>query len=328
MARPPERTNPAVTRSDIVLEMAYEVIKDPRWAAKQVRISFREPGGHLPWQVCFFGSDSPDAIEEVGRGEVQIAICNPASPLALALRGTGPFTEPIPLRIITVIPSLDQFAFAVRGELGITSLAQIRDQRIPLRYLMRDRPDHATRLFVREVFRALGFSMEDIERWGGGLREQPGFPPDVGRVVRGEVDAIFDEAVENWVPQALDAGMRILPVDGTLAEELEAMGFRRAVLRREDYPKLPADVPTLDFSGWPVYTRADVPDDFVRACCLALEACKDRVPWQGGPSLPLERMCVDGPDTPLTVPLHPAAEAFWRERGYLSAAPTYSTSQR
>ena len=29
-------------------------------------------------------------------------------------------------------------------------------------------------------------------------------------------------------------------------------------------------------------------------------------------TLPLERMCKDGPDTPLAAPLHPAAEAFWR----------------
>ena len=33
--------------------------------------------------------------------------------------------------------------------------------------------------------------------------------------------------------------------------------------------------------------------------------------------LPVEKMCRDSPETPLDVPLHPAAERFWRERGYL-----------
>lgn len=317
MARDPNRASPILTRSQIVLEMAYEVIRDPSWAPKQTKISFREPGGHMPWEACFFGSDAPSAMDEVARGEVQVAIVNPAEPLALAARGKGPFKEPVPLRIITIIPSLDQFAFAVSDKLGISSLEELAERRLPLRYSMRDRPDHPTRLFVREVFGALGFSPEDVEEWGGGLTEQPGFPPDVGRVIRGEADAVFDEAVENWVPAALDAGLRVLPIDGALAEKLEAMGFRRAKLAKAEYPKLPADVPTLDFSGWPVYTRADVPDDFVRACCKALEACKDRVPWQGQGPLPLERMCIDAPDTPLTVPLHPAAEQFWRERGYI-----------
>ena len=33
--------------------------------------------------------------------------------------------------------------------------------------------------------------------------------------------------------------------------------------------------------------------------------------------LPVERMAREAPDTPQTVPLHPAAERFWRSRGYL-----------
>ncbi|MPZ13704.1 MAG: SDR family oxidoreductase, partial [Chloroflexi bacterium] len=179
VARTRDRPSPILTRSQIVLEMAYEVIRDPSWAHKQTRISFREPGGDKPWAACFFGSDAPAAIEEVARGDVQVAIVNPAEPLALAARGRGPVTEPVPLRIITIIPSADQMAFVVRAGLGIHSFEELRDRRIALRYSMRDRPDHATRLFVQEVFNALDFTMEDVMSWGGGLREQPGFPSDV-----------------------------------------------------------------------------------------------------------------------------------------------------
>ncbi len=50
----------------------------------------------------------------------------------------------------------------------------------------------------------------------------------------------------------------------------------------------------------------------------ALEARKDRIPWQGEGPLPLERMCRDTPETPLDIPLHPAAERFWHDRGYLT----------
>jgi TRAP-type uncharacterized transport system substrate-binding protein len=300
-----------------MLEMAYEVIRDQDWIPKQVKIDFREPGADKPWELSFFGSDGPSAIAQVARGEVHVAVVNPCQPLAVAMRGKGPFKEPIPLRTITVIPSEDTFAFAVSERLGISSLEELRDRRIPLRYSMRDRPDHGAYFMVREVFGALGFSPEDVTAWGGGLNPQSGFPPDVGRVVRGEVDAIFDETVQNWVPAALDAGMRIMPIEGALRSALVEMGLRPSTLRKADYPALPADVPTLDFSGWAVYTHADVPDPVVRACCAALEACRARVPWQGTGPLPLERMCVDGPGTPLMAPLHPAAEAYWRERGYI-----------
>jgi TRAP-type uncharacterized transport system substrate-binding protein len=96
------------------------------------------------------------------------------------------------------------------------------------------------------------------------------------------------------------------------------MGFRRGVIPKADYPKVPADVVSLDFSGWAVFTRADAPDDFITAFCRALEARKDRIPWQGEGSLPLERMCRNTADAPLVIPLHPAAERFWRDCGYLS----------
>ena len=99
--------------------------------------------------------------------------------------------------------------------------------------------------------------------------------------------------------------------------KLEEIGFRRGVIPKVDYHKLPADVVSLNFSGWAVFTRADAPDDFITAFCRALEARRDRIPWQGEGPLPLERMCRNTPDTPLVIPLHPAAERFWRDCGYL-----------
>ena len=75
---------------------------------------------------------------------------------------------------------------------------------------------------------------------------------------------------------------------------------------------------TLDFSGFMVYTHADVPDDLVRSVCAAIEARKDRIhPDKGDPPLRLDLMCRDTPEGPIGIPLHPAAERFWGEQGYL-----------
>ncbi len=83
------------------------------------------------------------------------------------------------------------------------------------------------------------------------------------------------------------------------------------------YPKLGKDLPTLDFSGFAVYTHADVPDEVITSICAALEARKERIGWQEPGPLPLERGCRDTADGPLVIPLHPAAEKFWRGQGYL-----------
>ena len=134
------------------------------------------------------------------------------------------------------------------------------------------------------------------------------------------MDAIFEEATNTWVNRAAGMGMRFLPVDGEQMTHLAAEGFRPAVLEASRYADLAEDVPTVDFSGWPIYTGAEAPESFVTAFCRALEARKDRIPWEssGVLPLPLERMCHDAPDAPLEVPLHPAAARVWEECGYLT----------
>jgi TRAP-type uncharacterized transport system substrate-binding protein len=310
---------PATTRSRLMLEVASELVGDVGWSQRQVRVSLREQGA-TGWPVTFCASDTPAAIDEVVGGRVHIGIVNPAEPLTLAYRGTGPYSDRMPVAAITTIPSEDQMAFAVTERSGIGSIEDIGERRIPLRMGMRAQRDHSSHWFVEQVFRAAGFSVEDVLSWGGEVKYLARIPQDrdrIGAVLRGEVDAIFDEAVNRWLYPALDAGMRLIALSEPLLSKLEALGFRRAAIRRLDYPRLQRDVPSLDFSGWPVFARNDAPDELITRFCQALEQRKHAVPWQGAGPLPLERMCHDGPDTPLDVPLHPAAERFWRQEGYL-----------
>ncbi|MGH7927215.1 MAG: TAXI family TRAP transporter solute-binding subunit [Candidatus Binatia bacterium] len=307
-------------RSRLVLEVASELVDQRSWAYRQARISLREQGAD-DWSVCLFGSDGPAAIDEVARGEVQVAIINPAGLLPLAVRGTAPFKAAIPLRAITVIPSPDQLAFAVAEKTGLQSLQEIRKRRYPLRISMRGQMDHSLHVVVGEVISAAGFSLADVVSWGGQVRYDPGLPNNpnrLGAAQRGEVDMIIDEAVRSWVDDAAGSRMRVLPLDEMILRPLEGLGFRRAIIPKARYPKLEADVPSLDFSGFTVYTHANVADNIVRSICAALEARKNVIAWQEPGPLPLERMCRDTADGPLSIPLHPAAERFWRERGYLS----------
>ena len=175
-------------------------------------------------------------------------------------------------------------------------------------------------LVVKEVLSAAGFSLDDIVEWGGEVRYDTGLarvPHRLGAVERGEIHAIFDEAVGIWVDRGLELGMRFLPLEELLLQRLEGLGFRRALLTKAQFPKLPGDVPALDFSGFTVFTHADTPDEVITAFCSALEARRDRIPLQREDSLPLEQMARDTPEAPLDVPLHPAAQRFWQERGYL-----------
>jgi len=313
------RTHPHTTRSRLMLEVASELVNRRDWPYLQARISLREQGSN-EWPVTLFASDSPAAIPEVASGKTQFAIINPSMILKLAALGSAPFKAPLPLRAVAVLPSLDQMVFAVTADTGLKSFADIRERRFPLKLSLRGQPDHSLHIITNHVLAAAGFTLEDIISWGGEVRYDRGMaygPNRIGAVPRGDIHAIFDEGASTWGNMALDLGMNFLALDENLLQRLETLGLRRGLIEKKNYPKLSAAVPTLDFSGWPIYTHADTPDALVADFCRALDASKDRIPWADDAPLPLAQMVRDTPEGHLEVPLHPAAEKFWRECGYL-----------
>lgn len=310
---------PPTIRSRFMLEIASDLVGRKDFNLRQTRLLLREQG-RPDRKLTLFASDAPSVIDEIVRGEVDVAIINPAAPLTMAVRGTGPFSEPLPLCAITVLPSDDYFLFAVASSTGLRTLDDVRERRYPLRISMRGQMDHSNQLLVSQVLALAGFSLDDIVSWGGSVRYDavpPAHPMRLDDVERGVLDALFDEAVSWWAPRALSLGMQFLRLGQPILDQLQAMGLRRRVVTRIDYPEIGEDFEAIDYSGWPVFTRADVSDDYIAAFCRALEARRDRIPWEGTGPLPLDRMVRNQRDTPLDVPLHPAAERYWRTHAYL-----------
>ncbi|MBM2802936.1 MAG: hypothetical protein HW419_829 [Deltaproteobacteria bacterium] len=313
------RTHPHTTRSRLMLEVASALVDRRDWNLLQARISLREQGSD-DWPLTLFGSDSPATIHEVAAGKVQFAMINPGMILKLAALGSPPFKEPLPLRIIAVLPALDQMVFAVKQQTGLQSLTDIRDRKFPLKLSLRGQPDHSLQVIINHVCAAAGFSLDDIAAWGGEVRYDAGMPYGdnrIGAVRRSEIDAIFDEGASAWGNMALSLGMTFLSLDETILRRLESVGLRRGLIEKKSFPKLAADVLTLDFSGWPIYTMDSTADTLVKDFCRALEASKALIPWAKDEPLPLAHMVQDSAEGHLEVPLHRAAEAFWREQGYL-----------
>lgn len=321
MERPPARLLPATIRSRVALEIAAELVAADDQPLRQAKVLLRDQATSGDWSLELFASSGIEGIEAVGRGEAALAMVNPANMLMLAYRGKGPFAAPLPVRTLTVIPSYDAYAFAIRPESGITSFEEIAAKRFPLRVGLRGQMGHSLHYILDDVFAATGLSAQKIFEWGGEMRRTGLLPYPAHRkfqaFLHGELNAIFDEAAFVWVNAALEAGMTILPLSEATMAKLEAIGYRRGYLRKADFPKLSADVLTIDYSGWPIFVHAELPDDLITKMCAALEKRKALIPWEGEGPLPLERMCVESDETPQLVPYHPAAERFWKERGYL-----------
>jgi hypothetical protein len=318
----PFKANAITTRSRVVLEIAAELVAMHDQPLRQAKVLLRAQGeGNPDWPLRLFGSSTNEGVEAVVTGESALAIINPAAALSIAYRGAPPYKAPQPVRTLAVIPSYDQYVFAVHPKTGLARFEEIAERRYPLNALLRDQRDHCLHFMLDHIAAAAGFSLRDLESWGGQARREGSLPyPDsakLRKLLTGEVDAIFDEAVYEWVGEATDAGMTILPLGETTIRKLEALGYRRGMIEKRQYPRLPHDVPTIDFSGWAIFVHAELPDTTVSQLCAALDARKHLIPWEGEGALPVERMCRDAPDTPLYVPLHPAAERYWRMRGYL-----------
>ncbi|HEV8021864.1 MAG TPA: TAXI family TRAP transporter solute-binding subunit [Candidatus Lustribacter sp.] len=314
------RVIPPTTRSLLVLEMAAELTAraPARAPVRQATATVDLGGGH---EIALFGSSTVAGIEAVATREVALAIVNPSAALTLAYRGTGPFEAPLPLRTLAVIPSRDQYVFAVNPRTGLRTFADIAVKRPALRIGVRGDRSHSLHFMLDDVMNAAGFSREDIVAWGGEFHYEGHAPdpesPKFRAFADGSLDAIFEEGADSWIGAAIDAGMTILSLSEPALVELERRGYRRADIPQTRYPHLAGDVHTVDFSGWPLFVHAEAPDDDVTRICAALAACVERIPWQEDGPLTLSRMCANAADAPYDVPLHPAAERSWRERGLL-----------
>lgn len=315
------RPETATIRSRLVLEIASALVSRRDQPLKQAKVLLRLPRGDKEWRLSLFGSSTTEGIEAVTRHEVDLAITNPAAALSLAVRGKGMFGAPCPVRPIAVIPSSDQCLFGVRADYEIRHIEEIGERRLPLSLSLRGEPDHYLHPMLDDILAACGFSLTDLESWGAAVRREGRLPyfsgPRFDAFRRREIDAIFDESVTNWCNAAPTAGMRILSLREDTVRKLEGIGYRRSIVRKADFPNLPDDVLTLDFSGWPIVVHQDADDALIAQICEALDTRAAEIPWQSPGPLPIARMCRDAPDTPQLVPMHPAAERYWRSKGYL-----------
>jgi TRAP-type uncharacterized transport system substrate-binding protein len=271
-----------------------------------------------------FAADGFRELQAVAQGKVTLAWINPSVAATMAFRGKGLFSKREPIRTIAVFPSYDVMAFAVHESTGITSLAQIAKERIPLRVstgtVSKEWLKYSPTMFtVAAVMKAAGFTFADLRRWGGKIQSvpRPSHPDRREALEKGTVNAVFDEGIKSWGQTAIDAGFRYLPVEGSVLKKLTVIGYRASVLPKSRFPKLSSDVPTVDFSGWPMVVNAAMPADVAYALCEAIEARSALMPTDNFKPLDMRQLCANDQEAPYDVPLHPGANRFYLEKGYL-----------
>jgi TRAP-type uncharacterized transport system substrate-binding protein len=270
---------------------------------------------YRPWLRMATGA--PHLAHAVCRGELEMSMVNPSGFLTQAYRGTGLFPKSLPVRVLAIYPSWDRFVYVVHPRTGLKSLAEIKEKRYPLKLSIREDKAHSTRVLVDQTLAAYGFTLPDLESWGGSLQVNggPGDKRRMDAIAAGAIDAIFDEGLVLWFEKALAAGFQPIPLDESVFAKLQAIGWRRVRIPARHYPHLEADHDCLDYGGWPLYTRASLPDEDAYKVCAAIAARKDEIFWEDS-FTGIGQLGQDTPATPRDVPLHPGAERWYKENGF------------
>jgi TRAP transporter TAXI family solute receptor len=260
---------------------------------------------------------------EVGTRRADIAYVNPSAMVTMAYRGTGYYKQKMPLRVLASFPSWDRIAIVVSKDLGVKSLHDVARGKIPLRVSTRfSGVNNGTHYTISTILSLYGFSFEKIKRWGGQVQEcpRPFAPERLKSIAKRSINAVFDEGISTvggWLDQALDNGYEVLSLEPDIVKQLERMGYTKAVLPKSRYPQFKEDVVSIDFSGWSLVTHRWLPDSVAYAAVATIDERQKVIPVDDDQPLDMRNLCRSTEKCPRQIPLHPGAEKYYKEKGYL-----------
>jgi uncharacterized protein len=271
-----------------------------------------------------------DGLLRLADRQTDIALINSHGVAAMALKGAGMFEKPIPLRAVAVIPEDDWCVFVVDAALGVRSFKDLREKKVPLKlatgYLD---GDSAIGFLALELLKRHGIDPEEFKSWGGQFMSGG---PNASRAEyeSGAADAWFQEAA---FPEVLAGTLKkrpaaVLSIDPEVARQMEEeLGVASITVPPGTYPGQDQPLIALDFSGFIVGVREDATEDLAyRLARIVVEKREelDRL-QQFGPirvvtafNVVAEPYAIDPANVAkTTVPLHPGAIRYYREKGLM-----------
>ena len=221
--------------------------------------------------------------------------------------GSGPFTN---LRLIAKLEDPFYYLVAIRKELGVTDIIRIKQKHLPVKIMGADAN-------MMTILKYYDITADSIKSWGGKL----GVP--VGDALKGDFDIVagflaspsMNPESSYWttLSQKFDLYFLELPDDllkqiaqqNVDAEFVEAhQNLLRGVNRR---------IKTLGRSGESIFARDDTPEQAAYDLAKAIDENHGALKW-------FIRVYTYDPKTVwqnFGVPLHPGAERYYKEVGYI-----------
>ena len=223
------------------------------------------------------------------------------------LAGKGPYHN---LRLIAKIEDPFYYLVAVKKESGIKDVASIKQQHFPVRIMGADGN-------MLTILKYYGITTDDIKAWGGkmGVSVEEALKGDFDIVAGFLASPALNPESSYWttLSQKFDLYFLELPEDllKLLAQQnvdAEFVEVHHSLLRGVD-----RRIKTLGRSGESVFARDDAPEQAVYDLAKAIDENHGALKW-------FIRVYTYDPKTVwqnFGVPLHPGAEKYYREVGYI-----------
>jgi TRAP transporter TAXI family solute receptor len=211
------------------------------------------------------------------------------------------------LRIFAVVDYPNYLLVAATKASGITDLAQLKGRKTPLRVVV----DHDRSM---EVLGYYGLTEESIKAAGGTVRDGA-HRSDFDLVIfGGTLSNAPEQNIWYEITQKYDLVFLQMPDDLIAKLEKDPDYARRAIplglMRGVD-----RNIPTVARRAYVVFGRSDAPDEFAYVVARALDEQQDLWMWAPIPLYynPRTAWKTSG------LPLHPGAERYYHEKGYMSS---------
>jgi TRAP transporter TAXI family solute receptor len=235
--------------------------------------------------------------------------------------GGGPFPN---LRLIAKIEDPTYLLVAVKADSGITDLKQVADKHMAVKILGGGSPGS------QPVLDYYGLTQDAVRSWGGSFTN-----PIIASVVGGaalDCDIIVSELgspANNpesafWTILSQKYDLRFLDLPDTLLDQMandKDLGMKRVVAKWGLLRGVDRAIPTVARSGHAIFARDDMPDAAAYDTAKAIDEHRDALAWYIRPYSYNSRTVWENQG----VPLHPGAERYYREVGYMPAAASSST---
>jgi TRAP transporter TAXI family solute receptor len=279
-----------------------------------------------PGSSISFKPNSPGGgVLAIANREADLTATASGAEIKLAIEGRAPFKAPLKGKFSFVMQLFDN-AFvhllmtkAWADANGIRSWADIAAKKPKMRLAI-NRPDNPQGSIggPYEIFKAYGFTVDDIPKWGGSF-VLGNSTVSIDAIKDGKADVMMNGGIlGNSLVKDTASKRELLWIDGDLAKletAAEAYHYRAEMVPKGTYAFMDKDYPTI--RNWvAMLAGAHVPDEVVYKYTKAVAEAEDRVQKMGGvmkTGFSRSRM----PTNAAGLPYHPGAARYYREQGML-----------